>query len=588
MLQQQTVDYLEGLLEGFVAYDGDWVMTYMNAAAERLLGRRRDDVLGRTWHQAFPHAVGNEVDHMYQRVMRTRQAERILNRTRNDVLGKTWYEAFPHAVGNPVDQMYQRVKRTRIAERLEYRYEHYKQWMEISAAPVRDGGVAVYFRDISERKNAEAALARSKDEFAAQVYALTRLHELALQLGGLRDLPDMLRATLETVADLHGAPRGVLWIKDAGSGTLDVAASIGMNPATIERARHLAPGPQRGPSGHAFELRRRVIVEDIETDETYAAFRDIARTGGFRSVHATPIVNRAAEILGVVSVHFPEPRRPTRMEMQFADMCARYAADAIETKHSEMALREADRRKDEFLATLAHELRNPLAPIRNGLYLLRLADRSSDAAEQARAMMDRQMNHLVRLVDDLLEVSRISTGKLELRKERVELASIVGSATETSRPVIDAKRHTLLIELPREALALHADPVRLAQVLANILNNAAKYTQDGGEIRLSVRREGEAAVITVRDNGIGIPPEMLPRIFDLFMQIDGAARHSQGGLGIGLTLARRLVELHDGSIEVRSEGLGRGSEFVVRLPVLALPDQLGGARLRGVAFEPGS
>jgi signal transduction histidine kinase len=329
------------------------------------------------------------------------------------------------------------------------------------------------------------------------------------------------------------------------------------------------------------------VVEDIETDPTYAGFRAIARAGGFRAVHATPIVNRAGNILGVISVHFEAPRRPTRMEMQFADMCARYAADAIETKHSEMALREADRRKDEFLATLAHELRNPLAPIRNGLYLLRLADRSSDAAEQARAMMDRQMNHLVRLVDDLLEVSRISTGKLELRKERVELASVVGSATETSRPVIDAKRHTLRIELPRDALALHADPIRLAQVLANILNNAAKYTEDGGEIRLSVRRDGDAALISVRDNGMGIPREMLPRIFDMFMQVDGAARHSQGGLGIGLTLARRLVELHDGTIEVRSEGPGRGSEFLVRLPVLPLPDELGGARLRGVAFQAG-
>jgi PAS domain S-box-containing protein len=340
----RAVDYLEGLMEGFVAYDGNWVMTYMNAAGERLLGRRREDVLGKTWHEAFPHAVGNAVDHMYQRVMRTR-----------------------------------------APERMEYNYVHYGRWLEISASPVKDGGVAVYFRDITDR------------------------HE------------------------------------------------------------------------------------------------------------------------------------------------------------SEQRLRDADRRKDEFLAMLGHELRNPLAPVRTGLHVLRRVDPGSAQAAEARAMMERQLAHLIRLVDDLLEVSRISRGKIELKPARVELAAVVQSAVETSRPMIEASNHRLEVSLPAEPVALQADLVRLAQVLSNLLNNAAKYTDAGGRIVLAARREGAHALVSVSDNGIGIAPEALPRVFEMFTQVDRA--RARGGLGIGLALSRSLVEMHGGSIEASSRGLGQGSEFVVRLPV---------------------
>jgi signal transduction histidine kinase len=302
------------------------------------------------------------------------------------VLGKTWHQAFPHAVGNPVDQMYQRVMAKRAAERMEMFYEHYGRWFEVSAAPVQSGGVAVYFRDISDRV-------------------------------------------------------------------------------------------------------------------------------------------RALE-----------------------------------------ALREADRRKDEFLATLGHELRNPLAPIRNGLQLLAMTQPGSEVAEGARAMMERQMRHLVRLVDDLLEVSRISTGKLELRKEPVQLDALMRAAVETSRPLIDANGHELRVELPEEGVTLDADPVRIAQVLANLLNNAAKYTARGGVIQLVACVEPPGVAIRVRDNGIGIAPEVWPRLFERFAQ-SGSGPHAYGGLGIGLSIARSLVELHGGTIEAKSEGLGKGSAFTVRLPV---------------------
>jgi PAS domain S-box-containing protein len=230
-------------------------------------------------------------------------------------------------------------------------------------------------------------------------------------------------------------------------------------------------------------------------------------------------------------------------------------------------VQDADRRKEEFLATLAHELRNPLAPIGNSLHILRLTGDLNPAAERIREVMERQFNHLVRLVDDLLEISRITRGKIELRKERVELAAVVRSAVEASTPLIEASGHQLALSLPPEPLTLEADPVRLAQVVANLLNNAAKYTERGGQIWLQVRRDGRDAVLSVKDTGVGIPPEMLGRVFDMFLQIDRQLGRSPGGLGIGLTLARNLVELHGGGIEAHSRGVGQGSEFVVRLPL---------------------
>jgi signal transduction histidine kinase len=191
----------------------------------------------------------------------------------------------------------------------------------------------------------------------------------------------------------------------------------------------------------------------------------------------------------------------------------------------------ADRRKDEFLANLAHELRNPLAPISNSLHILQSPGSAAGAAELVLQMMERQVNQMVRLVDDLMEVSRITRGKIELRKEQVELAAIVRSAVETSKPLIESGGHELAISLPAEPLILDADPVRLAQVLANLLNNAAKYTEDNGQISLTVRREGSDAVVSIRDTGIGIPASMLPRVFDLFTQVDRNYNRAQGGPG---------------------------------------------------------
>ena len=255
-------------------------------------------------------------------------------------------------------------------------------------------------------------------------------------------------------------------------------------------------------------------------------------------------------------------------------LLARSLRYAIERGRIEEELRQRaeqlaamDQRKDEFLATLAHELRNPLAPIRNSLQILRLSGDAGPAAKRVHEMMERQVNHMVRLVDDLLEVSRITRGKIELRKERIDLAAVLRSAVETSRPLIDAGLHQLEVAIPSRPLMVEADPVRMAQVIANLLNNAAKYTEERGDIRLTARGEGNEAVASVRDNGLGIPADMLARVFEMFSQVERTLKRAQGGLGIGLTLARTLVEMHGGRIEAHSEGLGRGSEFTVRLPM---------------------
>jgi PAS domain S-box-containing protein len=239
------------------------------------------------------------------------------------------------------------------------------------------------------------------------------------------------------------------------------------------------------------------------------------------------------------------------------------------TEHTQMrdALMTADRRKDEFLATLAHELRNPLAPIRMGLEVLKRVEHSSPSGEQTRAMMDRQLNQLIRLVDDLMDVSRISSGRIELQKTPVPLGTVLESALETSRPIMVRMGHDLTYVPPAGALTVNADVTRLAQVFVNLLNNAAKYTPHGGRIRLSVERQGGEVLVVIRDTGIGISAEALPHIFDMFTQVKGSSELAQGGLGIGLSLVKRLVELHGGNVEASSDGVDAGAEFVVRLPL---------------------
>jgi signal transduction histidine kinase len=238
-----------------------------------------------------------------------------------------------------------------------------------------------------------------------------------------------------------------------------------------------------------------------------------------------------------------------------------------ELKLATEALKDADRRKDEFLATLAHELRNPLAPIGNGLKVLRMSP-DEDVAHQVQEMMERQLNHLVRLIDDLLDVSRVSQGKIDLRKEQITVQAALQAAIEASRQIIEERKHTLTLQVPDEPLWLNADLTRMAQIISNLLNNSAKYTPEGGKILLSIRQANNEIIISVSDNGLGISRDMLPKIFDLFTQVDVNLERTQGGLGIGLSLVKRLVEMHGGTIHAESKGINYGSTFIIRIPLM--------------------
>ena len=295
------------------------------------------------------------------------------------------------------------------------------------------------------------------------------------------------------------------------------------------------------------------------------------------------LVLRTLETLGNVTLLERPVRVPALVSAVRAALRARRRQYQIrdylgESDRVAAALREADRRKDEFLAILAHELRNPLAPLRNALEAMRLKPHDGEAAAWARALMERQVAQMVRLIDDLLDLSRVSRGRIELRHERCDLASLLNGALEICGAAIKAGGHQLTLDLPPEPLPLACDPTRIMQVICNLISNAAKYTPPRGNITIGARRrDGGALELVVRDTGIGIPPDMLDKVFDMFTQVTQSIERSQGGLGIGLTLVKRLVELHGGTVEARSAGPGQGSEFVVRLPEQAgsaLPERV--------------
>lgn len=317
--------------------------------------------------------------------------------------------------------------------------------------------------------------------------------------------------------------------------------------------------------GQRLDVAMRVLWPEPLATELIGLFRHTMDTG--EPYVSDTLVSSRADIDEVETYNW-QLQRITLPDGRYAVVCFYY--DTTRLRRAEQELREADQRKDEFLATLAHELRNPLAPIRNSLHILRLAHADGRGTERVHDMLERQVSHMVRLVDDLMEVSRITRGKFELSKERLDLASVVENAIETCKSLVDAAGQELVVSLPQgTALVLEADAVRLAQVLANLLHNASKYTQAGGRIWLHARQENAEVVVSVKDNGAGIPADMLPRIFDLFTQGDSTYHRAQGGLGIGLTLVRSIVDMHGGTVEAHSDGPGHGSEFVVRLPLMS-------------------
>ena len=401
-----------------------------------------------------------------------------------------------------------------------------RRWFDIRATKLGDG-FAASWRDVTWRQESEESIRRSREhlQFVSDAAAV-----------GVAHCNSDWRFVF--VNQTYAARLGLTPEQVIGRTVVEV-----LGPQVAEAIR---PYVERALAGEALRYETEVVYPQIGRRYLHCAY--------------TPAVDAEGRAAGWVAA--------------ITDLTERHRLEE-ELRRSEESLKEADRRKDEFLATLAHELRNPLAPIRNAVQILRVQGTDDPALQWSREVIDRQVQQLTRLVDDLLDVSRITRGKIELRKERVELAAVLERALETSRPAVEAAHHRLTVTFPEGPLWVPADLTRMAQVLSNLINNAAKYTRPGGHIQVSASADGAQASVEVRDDGIGIEPEMLSRIFDLFAQVDTSLERAQGGLGIGLTIARSLVEMHDGKLEAASEGLGRGSAFTVRLPLA--PEQAGAA-----------
>jgi PAS domain S-box-containing protein len=414
------------------------------------------------------------------------------------------------------------VAKERAKERKDRGVTEYYEW-RVDRITLPDGryGAVCYFQDISTQVLARLKIAENSAKIAQQRRLYEAILQNTLDLAYIFDLDRRFIYANQVQLNVWG-------------NTLDEA--VGKNCFEI------------GYEASYAEMHDREIQQVISTRMPVRGELPFSGTNGRRIYEyiLVPVLDAAGNVEAVAGT----------------------SRDVTDRKRAEEELALAHRRKDEFLATLAHELRNPLAPIRNSLQVLRLAGKDERATEHMHRVIERQVDHMVRLVEDLMDVSRITRGQIELRRDLVDLEAVVRSAVETSKPLIERAGHQLSVSLPDEALIVDGDLIRLAQVLANLLNNAAKYTPEGGHIWLGVRREESSAVVFVRDNGQGISPTMLPRLFDLFYQGDRTYNRAQGGLGIGLTLVHRLVEMHGGTVMAKSDGAGRGSEFVVKLPLV--------------------
>jgi PAS domain S-box-containing protein len=491
-----------------------------------------------------------------------RGAERIFGYTAEEAIGQPITILMPP---ERVDEEPGILRRIRSGEKIDH-YQTVRRRkdgtllnMSLTVSPVLDGlgnivGASKIARDITQTKRSEQRL--------------RLLWESAAVLLRASDPDAMLRELFAKIGPELGLDAYFNYMLSDAGDALRMASCQGIPQQTAQSIARLELG--QAVCGTVALQRKAIHATHIQQSDDPKV--QLVKSFGIRAYACSPLLS-ADRLLGTLSFASRTRDEFEAEELAFMETICHYVTVAYERLRLLDQLKEADRRKDEFLATLAHELRNPLAPVRNSLHILRMARTEGGVPDRIHEMLDRQVNHMIRLVDDLMEISRITRGKIELRKERIELASVVRSAVETSKPLIEEAGHQLAISVPSEPLLLEADPVRLAQVLANLLNNAAKYTDRGGQIWLTVRRDNDHAVVSVCDTGAGIPANMLPKVFDLFTQVNRTYNRSQGGLGIGLTLVRRLVEMHGGTVEAKSDGDKRGSEFIVRLPLVPMKER---------------
>ncbi|AMV24780.1 Sensor histidine kinase TmoS [Gemmata sp. SH-PL17] len=434
-------------------------------------------------------------------------------------------------------------------------------------SPARMIGINV---DIHDRKEMEEQLRAGQENLHRQNERLTLLADAAESLLAANGDPEqMMRALFARVSDGLGLSHYFNYEPNEDGSALVLVSCTGVPAAEVELIRRLDFG--RAVCGTVALTRKPVVANAVQSSADPKV--QLVRGYGVRAYACNPLL-AGDRFLGTLSFatntrdqFSDEDMEVLRTICHYVAMAKEHQRLAAEARDRAERLKEQDRRKDEFLALLAHELRNPLAPLRNGLQVLKITEGRGEPATRAREMMERQLAHTVRLIDDLLDISRISQNKLNLQRAPVTLAEVVDSAVETARPLIDAAEHTLTLTLPSEPIVLDADLTRLAQVFSNLLTNSAKYTPQGGHIALDADLRSGSLVVTVRDSGLGIPADYLPRIFDMFSQADRVVERVTGGLGIGLALVKGLVEMHGGTVEAQSDGPGTGSTFTVRLPV---------------------
>jgi PAS domain S-box-containing protein len=599
---------LEAALDAIVTMDHAGRVVEFNPAAERTFGYRRDDVLGRDMADLIiPPSLRQQHRLGLARYLATGEP-RMLDRQLELTAQRSDGTEFPaelsltrlHKEGLPVFTAHLRdiTARRRSEETLRAREAELE--LIASRTPliltrcsrdrryvyVNRAGAELLGRPAEQIVGRPVAEIMGKEAFAAVSHHIERVLagedvEFEMEVPYAHRGPRFVRATYTPDRDENG--RVIGWVASVSDITERRRAELALRESeTMLRFSHRAARAGTWTweaasglvtwSGECYEL----FGVDPQTPLLYESWRNALHPDDRE--RADTVTREAMERGQDLNVEYRivHPERGLRWLTSIGriiDPVGRpgymtgISLDITERKQAEEALREADRRKDEFLATLAHELRNPLAPVRNALHILRLKGGLAPELQWARDVIDRQVQQMTRLIDDLMDISRITRDRLEMRSEHAELAKVIQGAVETNRALIESSGHELHVTLPDEPVYLEADIVRLAQVFSNLLNNAAKYSDRGSRIWLAAEQQDGEVRVSIRDEGIGIPSEMLPRIFEMFTQVDRSLERTQGGLGIGLTIVRRLVEMHGGSIEARSEGVDRGSEFIVRLPV---------------------
>jgi signal transduction histidine kinase/ActR/RegA family two-component response regulator len=462
---------------------------------------------------------------------------------------------------------------------------------------------ARHSRVIPTGSHAPAATRERLGELEGQIEDLRCLHEASVRLTSLLDVESVLREVLRAALAVQATGLGLLSLCDPEQPGLRLGVHAGLDDEFLRHVEAVPPGG--GACGTAFAERRRVVVEDIEVDPIYAPYRDAARKAGFRACHSTPLISRRGDTIGVLSVLFEEPHRPSDRETRLMDVYARIAADSIENARLHQRLQQeledrrrlltrehtaraeaetANRMKDEFLATVSHELRTPLNAILGWAHILRWGKPDEATVARGVEVIERNAQSQAQLIEDILDASRVITGSLRLNRGPVDLATVINAAADSVRLGSETKGIQLAVILDPAARHLIGDASRLQQVVWNLLANAIKFTASGGRVEVRLQRAGGQAQITVTDTGEGVSAEFLPFIFDRFRQADATITRRHGGLGLGLAIVRNLVELHEGSVQAESAGEGYGASFIVRLP---LAEKVEGART-GPAAANGS